>query len=149
MTDRFSMAHSLEARVPFLDRELIDLVRRIPPRVRTRRDDPKYLLRRAAGDLLPAVVRENRRKRGFVLPTGPWLRGKLRPLADRLLGREHLRSQGLFNPDYYTRFVQPHMEGRSERGERIWPVLMFQLWYEVYITAAAREMPSFTWKDLA
>jgi asparagine synthase (glutamine-hydrolysing) len=149
MTDRFSMAHSLEARVPFLDRELLELVRRIPSRVRTRRDDPKYLLRRAVGDLLPLAVRENRRKRGFVLPTGPWLRGRLRPLADRLLGREHLRSQGLFNPDYYGRFVQPHMDGRRELGERIWPMLMFQLWWEVYIAADSREMPSFTWKDLA
>ena len=148
MTDRFSMAHSLEARVPFLDRQLIDLVRRIPANLRTQQADPKYLLRRATSDLLPESVRQFRRKRGFVIPTGSWLRGGLRPLVERLLGREYLIAQGIFNPDYYPHFVQPHLEGRAERGERIWPVLMFQLWYEVFITAGASDMPTFSWNDL-
>jgi asparagine synthase (glutamine-hydrolysing) len=148
MTDRFSMAHSLEARVPFLDRELVELVRRIPGALRTRRDDPKYLLRLATGDLLPEAVRNNRHKRGFVIPTGPWLRGSLRPLAERLLGADHLCKQGLFDPDYFANFVEPHLDGRTERGERIWPVLMFQLWHEVFITAAAESTPTFGWKDL-
>lgn len=147
MTDRFSMAHSLEARVPFLDKELVDLVSTIPASIRTKAGDPKYLLRKAIGHLLPDDVRGGR-KRGFVLPTGVWLRGALRPLVERLLSKEFLQKQQIFDPRFFDALVRPHLEGEAELGDRIWPVLMFQLWYIVFIQENCISKPSITWKDL-
>src|SRR5215211_1030060 len=138
-TDRFSMRFSLEARTPFLDNELVELVARIPPEVRTRVDDPKYLLRAAVGDLLPSEHLEAP-KRGFVFPLERWLRRELRPLVDRLLSREHLAAQGIFEPAY---------DFRALDSERLWPVVMFQLWHLLYVEEGLTEPPSFSWRDVA
>jgi asparagine synthase (glutamine-hydrolysing) len=146
MTDRFSMAHSLEARTPFLDNELVDLVMRIPPELRTNADDPKGLLRDAVADLLtPGHLAAP--KRGFVFPLARWLRGELRPLAERLLADEHLERQGLFRPGLAQRYLQPHLDGRVDESERLWPLLMFQLWHLLYVEEGLTEAPSFSWRE--
>lgn len=147
MTDRFSMAHSLEARVPFLDHSFVELVMRIPARIRTKPDDPKYLLRQAVRDLLPQELLEAP-KRGFVIPTAQWLRGPLRPLAERLLAPVRLAEQGLFRPEFYAQFVRPHLEGQADYHPQIWTVLMFQIWHSLYIERALTDCPSFSWREL-
>jgi asparagine synthase (glutamine-hydrolysing) len=139
MTDRFSMAHALEARTPFLDHELVELVARIPPEQRTSVDDPKGLLRAAVGNLLPASHLEAP-KRGFVLPLERWLRGPLAPLVDHLLSPVYLRRQGRFNPEY---------DYRALDAESLWPLLMFQLWHLLYVEEKFTAPPSFTWRDVA
>ncbi len=148
MTDRFSMAHSLEARTPFLDHELVELVARIPPRLRTSADAPKGLLRDAVSDLLTPGHLEAP-KRTFVFPLARWLRNELRPLAERLLSDEHLARQGIFRPGLATRLLQPHLEGRSDESERLWPVLMFQLWHLLYVEEALVDPPTLTWREVA
>lgn len=147
MTDRFSMAHSLEARVPFLDRKFVELVSSIPAEVRTRPGDLKYLLKKAVGDLLPTELL-GARKRGFVIPTAQWLRGKLRPLAERLLAPERLAAQGLFRPDFHARYVVPHLGGRADYHAQVWTALMFQLWHLLFIEQRLNDAPSFSWRDL-
>jgi asparagine synthase (glutamine-hydrolysing) len=147
MTDRFGMAHSLEARTPFLDHELVELVASIPPELRTDADDPKRLLRESVADLL-VPEQLGAPKRGFVLPLARWLRGELRPLAERLLSDEHLRRQGLFRPGLADRLLRPHLDGERDESERIWPVLMFQLWHLLYVEQGLTEAPSFGWRDL-
>jgi asparagine synthase (glutamine-hydrolysing) len=147
MTDRFSMAHSLEARVPFLDHEFVELMHQVPPGIRTHRGDLKYLLKAAVGDLLPPEVLEGR-KRGFVIPTAQWLRGRLRPLTDRLLSAERLKAQGIFQPDFYPRYVVPHLEGRVDYHAEIWTALMFQLWHLLFIEERLTDVPAFSWQDL-
>jgi asparagine synthase (glutamine-hydrolysing) len=140
MTDRFSMAHSLEARTPFLDHELVELVASIPPEVRTSAGDPKGLLRDAVADLLtPAHL--GAPKRGFVFPLARWLRGELRPLAERLLADDYLERQGVFRPGIAERYLAPHVAGRVDESERLWPLLMFQLWHRVYVDERATEPP--------
>lgn len=129
MTDRFSMAHSLEARTPLLDNELVDLVRRIPARLRTSRYDYKSLLRRAVAPYLPPEL-VGAPKKGFVIPLGSWLRGRLKGLASDLLDPRRLAAQGIFSPDFHRLYVAPHMAGAADHTQRIWAVLMFQLWYE-------------------
>jgi asparagine synthase (glutamine-hydrolysing) len=147
VTDRFSMAWSLEARTPFLDHELVELVASIPPDVRTDADDPKRLLRETVADLLtPAHL--GAPKRGFVFPLARWLRGELRPLAERLLDDEHLRRQGIFRPGLAARYLRPHLEGQADESERLWPLLMFQLWYLLYVEEALTEAPTFGWREL-
>jgi asparagine synthase (glutamine-hydrolysing) len=147
MTDRFSMAHSLEARVPFLDHTFVELVARIPAAIRSRPDGLKYLLKAAVGDLLPAEVRDAP-KRGFVIPTALWLRGKLRPLAERLLAPERLAAQGLFRPEVYAECVRPHLEGRADHHARIWTLLMFQLWHLLFVEERLTGPPAFSWRDV-
>lgn len=148
MTDRFSMAHSLEARVPFLDHELVEFVASIPASLRTRPDDLKALLKSAVADLLPEPLL-GATKRGFVIPTGEWLRGELRPLTLRLLDPERLRRQGLFRPAIFEHFVLPHLERRADFGDQVWTLLMFQLWHVLYVEERLAAAPTFTWRDIA
>lgn len=148
MTDRFSMAHSLEARTPFLDHELVELVAAIPPELRVGADDPKGLLREAVADLLPAEHLAAP-KRGFVFPLARWLRGELRPLAERLLSDEHLAAQGIFRPGLAERYLAPHVAGRIDASEQLWPLLMFQLWHLLYVEEGLTAQPSAELRDIA
>jgi asparagine synthase (glutamine-hydrolysing) len=147
MTDRFSMAHSLEARVPFLDRKLVELVASIPALLRTSSDDPKGLLREAVADLLTPAHLEAP-KRGFVFPLARWLRQELRPLAELLLADDYLRRQGIFRPGLRRRYLEPHLNGARDESERLWPLLMFQLWHLLYVEEALCGPPTFTWRDV-
>jgi len=117
----------------------VQLVARIPPDVRTSADDPKALLREAVGDLLPPGHRAAP-KRGFVFPLERWLRNELRPLVERLLSPERLQTQGIFKPRF---------DFRSLDAERLWPLLMFQLWHLLYVEEALTEAPTFSWRDVA
>ena len=132
MTDRFSMAHHVEARTPFLDNEVIDLASRIPPSIRFDRWNYKQLLRDTIGDLLPPKL-INAPKRGFVIPLKLWLRDQLRPLAEQLLGRDRLAAQGIFQPGFYDWAVRPHLDGKVDNTTLVWGALMFQLWHKEFI----------------
>ncbi len=147
MTDRFSMAHNLEARVPFLDHLLVETAFRIPSSVRTRSDNIKYLLKRVASDLLPPDLL-TAPKRGFEIPIKLWLQRELRPLAERLLHPRRLRSQGIFRPEVYDHFVLPHLDGRADYTRQIWVILMFQLWYVVFIEQRSAGAPTYDWRAL-
>jgi len=149
MTDRFSMAHGLEARTPFLDHNFVELAFTIPPSIRTKpsRDGLKYLLKLAVGDLLPKEIL-SARKKGFVIPVEQWLRGKLRPLVDRLLNPQRLAKQGIFQPQFYEYYVLPYLNGNCAHTMQIWAALMFQLWHMVFIENNEMERPSFSWRDL-
>lgn len=147
MTDRLSMAHSLEARVPFLDHTFVETVFRIPSSFRTRPDDLKYLLKKSVADLLPNGIL-TAQKRGFVIPIKLWLRGPLRPLAERLLSPERFRRQGLYRPSFYGRYVRPHLDGDADFTWQVWAALMFQLWHVVFIEQYSLERPCISWRDL-
>jgi asparagine synthase (glutamine-hydrolysing) len=148
MTDRFSMAHSLEARVPLLDHILVEKVFRIPASVRTRQGDLKYLFKRAIADLVPAEVL-SARKRGFVIPVRLWLRKELRPLVEQLLQPRRLHQQGLFRAGFYDRFVLPHLEGKADFTWQVWAALMFQLWHVVFVEQKQTEMPAYDWQAIS
>ncbi|HEX6044446.1 MAG TPA: asparagine synthase (glutamine-hydrolyzing) [Pyrinomonadaceae bacterium] len=147
MTDRFSMAHSLEARVPFLDHQFVETVFRIPASVRTRPHDLKYLLKAAVGELLPKELL-GAPKKGFVIPITLWLRNQLRPLAERLLSTERLQKQGIFRPSFFASYVAPHIEGRADFTWQVWAALMFQLWHSVFVEQTDITNPAHSWRDL-
>lgn len=128
MTDRFSMYWSVEARTPFLDRELVDYTMRLPPYLRSPKGSLKGALISAVRDLLPTPLL-NIPKHGFVLPTAAWLRGPLKPLLDQFFDNTFLRQQGLFRADLYEQFVRPHLSGHRNYSEKLWTLLMFQLWW--------------------
>ena len=131
MTDRFSMASSLEARTPFLDNDFVDLVRSIPAHLRSSPYDFKILLRKALKPLLPSQLLAAPKK-GFVIPLGAWLRGPLAPLVENLLNPYRLQREGIFKPEFYYYYVAPHIRGRADHAHKVWAALMFQMWFEQY-----------------
>lgn len=147
MTDRLSMAHSLEARVPFLDHEFVEKVFTIPSSLRMKSHDLKYLLKGAVADLLPPELL-TAPKKGFVIPIKLWLRTSLSKLAEFLLSPERLKQQGLFDPMFYHRYVKPHLESKQDFTWQVWSALMFQLWHLVYIERNVRNAPTFSWRDV-
>lgn len=131
VTDRFSMAHSVEARVPFLDHILVEQIYKIPAQVRTRYRDPKYLLKQTVKALLPSDLL-TAPKRGFMLPLKLWTRTALRAEIEEALEPEYLKKQSLFSPQIVNRLVKPHMNGWIEATPQIWALYMFQRWYRTF-----------------
>ncbi len=146
-TDRLSMCSSLEARVPFMDHELVEYVCRIPGRVRSHPDDIKYLLKRAVKDIVPKE-NLNAPKRGFVIPIRLWLKNEFRDLLLRLADRERLLEQGYFDPDFINEHIQLHLSGKCDYTWQLWAFLMFQLWHMVYIERGCATIPDFSIEEL-
>jgi asparagine synthase (glutamine-hydrolysing) len=128
-TDRASMAHSLEARVPFLDPVVATLALALPTRLKVRGFSKKRLLRKAVAPLLPHSVVSGR-KRGFSIPAAAWLRGPLVPFAREVLSADTLRRQGFFRPEAATRILDDHVNGRGDLSRQLWGLLTFTLWHE-------------------
>jgi asparagine synthase (glutamine-hydrolysing) len=128
MTDRFSMAHSVEARPPFLDRVLAEKLMSVPAAARIGSGHLKSVLIEAVHDLLPSQLLAAPKK-GFVLPMRGWLAGKLRKQVEHFLGVDYLRRQGIFDERINARLVRPHLAGRADKSWQIWTLLMFQLWH--------------------
>jgi asparagine synthase (glutamine-hydrolysing) len=133
--DRNSMAHSLEARVPFLDHRLVELCFSLPPHELIRGGETKSLLRRALGDLLPPAVRERRDKLGFVTPEAEWLRGALGVLAADVFGSQSFRERGFVDSDAARRRLERHRAHRLTAGMELWRALNVELWARTYLDA--------------
>ena len=130
-TDRASMAHSLEVRVPLLDPVVGELALALPSRLKVRGFSKKRLLKRAVAPLVPASVLKAE-KRGFAMPLAAWLRGELRPLMQEILSPSNLRRQGFFHPDVVGRLIDEHLAGRADHHRKIWALLIFSLWFDRY-----------------
>ena len=135
-TDRASMAHSLEARVPFLDTVVTDLALALPTRMKIRGLKKKVLLRAAAEPLLPREVVHGR-KRGFSIPAAAWLRGELEPFAREVLSPDAVRRQGYLRPEAVTRVLDDHVAGRADLSRQLWGLLAFTLWHERHVERGA------------
>jgi asparagine synthase (glutamine-hydrolysing) len=131
-TDRASMAHSLEARVPFLDTAVTDLALALPTRLKVRGLRKKVLLRKAAEPLLPEEIVRGR-KRGFSIPAAAWLRGELEPFARDVLSTDTIGRQGYFRPAAVTRLLDDHVAGREDLSRQLWGLLAFTLWHEHHL----------------
>src|SRR5262249_19512477 len=128
--DQMSMAHSLEVRVPFLDREVVPFVLGLPERWKTDRRRPKPLLLDALGDLLPEQVRR-RPKMGFTLPFDRWMHSALRQDLDRTFssheGLSHLGITDFAGHVWKTFDRTP----RLERWSRPWSLHILKTWCEI------------------
>jgi asparagine synthase (glutamine-hydrolysing) len=131
-TDRASMAHSLEARVPFLDPLVTNLAFALPARQKVRGLAKKVLLRKAVEPLLPRQVVHGR-KRGFSIPAAAWLRGELEPFARETLSADALARQGFFRHERVRRLLDDHLAGREDLSRQLWGLLAFTLWYERHV----------------
>jgi asparagine synthase (glutamine-hydrolysing) len=128
-TDRMSMAHSLEARVPYLDPVVADLALALPTPLKVRGLGKKRLLRAALEPLVPRRIL-SARKRGFSIPAAAWLRGELAPMARELLAPERMLSQGYFNPGAVSRLLEEHQARRQDHSRQLWGLMCFSLWAE-------------------
>jgi asparagine synthase (glutamine-hydrolysing) len=135
-TDRMSMAHGLEARVPFLDPGVADLALALPTRLKVRGLAKKRLLRQAAAPLIPPSI-ARARKRGFSIPAAAWLRGELEPLARDLLSASRMQAQGFFEPAAVTGVLDDHVSRRADYSRQLWGLMSFSLWAEQTAGVAA------------
>jgi asparagine synthase (glutamine-hydrolysing) len=123
------MAHSLEARVPFMDTAVSDLALALPTRMKVRGMQKKRLMRRALDPILPKEIVRGR-KRGFSIPAAAWLRGELEPFARDTLSRETIERQGYFDPAAVSRLIDRHVSGREDLSRQLWGLMSFTLWHE-------------------
>lgn len=131
-TDRMSMAHGLEVRVPFTDHKLVEFATRLPPALRLRGMQDKYILKRAVGDLLPEPVLR-RKKLGFNPPMALWLKEDLHDLVRDCLSEGVVRRRGYFRPDAVRSLLYLHQSGRRDLSLHIWALLVFEMWHRMYI----------------
>jgi asparagine synthase (glutamine-hydrolysing) len=125
--DRMSMAVSLESRVPFLDKELVELAFRIPGNLKVANGKTKILLKRVAARHVPREC-VYRPKEGFSIPIKNWLKSRLRPLMEELLNSEHIRQEGLFQPATIEKLKHDHLSGVANHSHILWSLMVFQAW---------------------
>ena len=127
--DRAAMAVSLETRVPFLDRQVLQLAWSLPLDVKLCDGQTKWILRQVLQRHVPAEL-VDRPKMGFGFPIGRWLRGPLRDWAEHLLDERRLRSQGLLAPVPVRRAWDVHCSGKQDLGYELWDLLVLQSWMD-------------------
>jgi asparagine synthase (glutamine-hydrolysing) len=131
--DRNSMAHSLEARVPFLDYRLVELLFSLPGDELIKGGRTKVVLRNAFGDLLPPSVRDRVDKLGFVTPEGRFLRGALGDLASHVFASRSFAERGFVDPTGARDRLARHRAGELEAGFELWRALNTELWARTFL----------------
>ncbi len=128
--DKMSMAHSLELRVPFLDKKVMELAEQIPTRFRVTKTETKYAMRLAALRACPPQTAK-KKKLGFPVPTRVWLKeDKYYELVKSRFTSE--ASEKFFNTDQLVKLLDEHREGKYDHSRKIWTVFTFLVWYKVY-----------------
>ena len=127
--DRAAMAVSLETRIPFLDKDVVEFAYSLPMHLKIRKNQGKWIVRQLLYRYIPPVL-VNRPKRGFAIPLDAWLREPLRDWAENLLAENRLIQEGFFEPQPIRRAWRQHLQGKVANGHQLWSVLMFQAWYD-------------------
>jgi asparagine synthase (glutamine-hydrolysing) len=130
--DIATMANSLEARSPFLDHEVMEFCARLPTHYKLRGLTLKYLLKKAGGRYLPPEILR-RRKMGFGVPVGYWMRGELRPWVEELLLSSTSLKRGYFRPEIVRGMVERHLGGREDLSSELWALLWLELWHREFM----------------
>lgn len=134
--DRASMAWSLEARVPLLDKDLVELLLSVPVDIRSA-GEPKGLLKRILRKRVPGSL-VDRPKKGFGIPIHSWLRNELYETVMDYTNSDVLRTHGLMDPVGVAALMREHKSGRANRGYALWAIFMFQMWYETFYSPAVQ-----------
>ncbi len=141
LTDRMSMATSLECRVPLLDDRLVDLAATMPGDMKARRTDLKYALKRSLRGVLPDEIID-RKKRGFGAPIGGWFKNELASYLDQVLSRERVEKRGVFDWNELQRIKERHRENREDHTDQILALMNFELWAQLYLDGDSPEQVS-------
>ena len=132
LTDKMTMASSLECRVPLLDHELVELAAQIPASVKVAGGELKALMKKALADVLPREVL-HRPKRGFGAPMGAWLKGALSDMLDGALSRHSVEARGLLDPAPIARLIEDHRANRIDGTDKLLALLNLEIWCRVYL----------------
>src|SRR5262249_34746294 len=130
--DQMSMAASIESRVPFLDDVLIEQVAAIPARFKLRGWRTKAILRAAVQDLVPPEIL-TRKKMGFPVPLGRWLRTSFQPVMDEFVLGARARERGFFDAAAVRQLAGEHCDGAVEHGDRLWLLINLEIWLRIYL----------------
>jgi asparagine synthase (glutamine-hydrolysing) len=131
-TDRMTMANSLEARCPFLDQELLEFAARIPSDLKLKRLTTKYILKKALKSYVPPEI-IYRKKHGFGVPVGCWFRTNLKDYVREVLLSPKALGRGYFKEKALHRLIDEHQSGKRDHGHRLWALLTFEVWHQVFI----------------
>ena len=132
LTDKMSMATSLECRVPLLDHELVELAARMPESVKVRRGRLKHAMKRSVSTMLPRDI-ISRRKRGFGMPMGAWLRTELSPLVTHLLSKPVVEKRGLLAHPSVERLIADHHANRVDGTDRLLSLIALEIWARIFL----------------
>jgi len=131
-SDRMSMAHGLEVRVPYTDHKLLEFLGRVPWQAKLHGKQTKYLLRQAAQSWVPENILK-RGKMGLNPPMGVWLRQHLRPLLSEYLSPDQIKRRGYFDPGTVQELIQDLMTGRRDYSLHLWALISFEEWHRQYL----------------
>ena len=148
LTDKMSMAVSLECRVPFLDHELVELAARMPQDVKIRGGRLKHALKGALAGILPTEILE-RKKRGFGTPMGAWLKRDLKPMLATMLSASAVEARGIFHKRAIDDLVAAHEAGRIDGTDRLIALLNLEVWARMYLDGRAPDDVGDELKELA
>lgn len=138
ISDRMSMAHSLETRPVLVDKEFVEFSARMPCKYKLKGTKLKYLLRRVAERYLPREL-IYRQKQGFSFPIGRWLRGELLDFSHNLFAESRFVEHGIFNREHIDTMFGEHVSGKVDHNYRLWMLINFELWYRMYFEGASIE----------
>jgi asparagine synthase (glutamine-hydrolysing) len=130
--DRMTMAHSLEARVPFLDHSLVEFAASLPSHLRLKGLCKKYLLKKAVAGIVPRSILTGR-KRGFNVPLPSWLIGPLKPAVLDILSPRRIRESGFLDERRIGALIADHLQKRADHSRQIWGLLVLMLWREEFL----------------
>ena len=130
--DRASMANSLEVRVPLLDHVFVELIAQIPSHLKLNGRTSKYIFKKALGGILPTEIMD-RKKWGFGIPVGKWLRKEIREVAEETLFNQRSDVKSFFNQKYVKWLWEQHLSGMRDFTQPLWTLLMFQLWADRFM----------------
>ena len=131
LTDRMSMQSSIEARAPFIDYTLMEFMATVPPELKLKGFEKKHILKKAFEGILPKDILY-RRKQGFTVPLTVWFRNELNPFIQEMLSKERIERTGLFQWSSVERLLNEHMQHKENHHSRIWALLMFMVWQDMY-----------------
>ena len=130
--DIATMMNSLEARSPFLDYKVVEFAARIPAKIKVKHGQQKYLLKKVASKFVPHDV-IYRKKWGFAVPIGSWLRENLASLTRNILLSEAANKRGYFSVNFVRRLLDEHLSGACDHRHRLWTLLCFELWHLMFV----------------
>ncbi|GGD05721.1 asparagine synthase (glutamine-hydrolyzing) [Pontibacillus salipaludis] len=128
--DKMTMAHSLELRVPFLDKEVFNVAREIPVDMKIADGTTKSILRKASRGIVPDHVLD-RKKLGFPVPIRHWLKDELNTWAKTLI--QESETDHLIEKKAVSQLLEDHVQGKGDYSRKIWTVLMFMLWHQIFV----------------
>jgi asparagine synthase (glutamine-hydrolysing) len=130
--DRAGMCVSLEGREPFLDHRIIEWAAQLPMDFKYRNGSKKFIIKEIVHKYIPKEMLD-RPKMGFAIPVEDWLKNDLKEFVDKYLDEAFIEKQNIFNNKEIQRIRKSFYNGQTERAEKIWYILMFQMWYDKWI----------------